>query len=144
MVKKSLAISFIIIILISNMGFTLATHFCGDQLVMSSIGIGNEVLGCGMTQEEDGTCNSENHQESDSVQQNECCKNEFTTFSIEDGFSSSSDKVKNEINANFLVVFVVAFLNQYVLEQDTDQFFIEHLPPDKKRDRSVLFQVFRI
>ncbi len=49
--QKTIAIALILFFLLSNTGFTLATHYCGGHAVKAEVVTGLGVDGCGMSDE---------------------------------------------------------------------------------------------
>ena len=81
--KKLLSISFAILILLSGMHFTIATHYCGDELAASKISFSGKLATCGM-EGEDQQSTSGNQLEK------QCCNNQVSTFSVDHNYAPSS------------------------------------------------------
>ena len=137
--RKAIAISLSFILLLSNVGITLASHYCGGHVVESQLMIGANDLDCGMpdmgaTCESDGSANT--------IQPIPCCENHYTTVSVKDGFTTSS--LITAPNAIFIQAFVATFIDfSFVREFLSDDFFT-YLPPIPRQNITILFQVFRI
>lgn len=97
--KKILSISFALLILLSGMHFTIATHFCGGELAASKISFSGKLASCGMEGED---------QQSTSGNQLEkhCCDNHVSTFSVDHNYAPSSTDF-NSFAQNVLQVFVI-------------------------------------
>jgi hypothetical protein len=68
--RKAIAISLSFILLLSNVGLTLASHYCGGKVVESQFMIGAKNLDCGMP-DMDTTC--ANDDAANTVQSIPCC-----------------------------------------------------------------------
>lgn len=137
--RKAIAISLSLILLLSNVGITLASHYCGGLAVESQFMIGANNLDCGMP-DMDATCASTDA--ANTVQSIPCCENHYTTVSVEDGFTVSN--IASIPNAIFIQAFVATFIDfSFVRESLTDDFFT-YLPPIPRQSITILFQVFRI
>lgn len=137
--RKAIAISLSLILLLSNVGLTLASHYCGGKAVESQLMIGANNLDCGMP-DMDATCT--NNGATNTFQPIPCCENHFTTVSLKDGFTASS--LITIPNAIFIQAFVTSFIDfSFARESLTDDYFT-YLPPVTRPDISILFQVFRL
>ena len=117
------------------MSFTFSEHYCGDFLVDSALF--SKAEACGMDMEiapENSDCNSI---------KKDCCsdklkhiegqsnlKIDFTTFTFE--------------QQQFVAVFTYTYLNLLEGFDAKITTFQEYSPPLANKDRSVLYQVFRI
>ncbi len=79
--KKLLSISFALLILLSGMHLTIATHFCGGELSASKVSFSGELASCGMEEPSDRCFSSGHHFDSN------CCKNKVSVFSIDNNFA---------------------------------------------------------
>jgi hypothetical protein len=139
-VKQIIAISLALIMLTSQLGIAMNTHFCGDIAVKSALSIGEEHLDCGMATM-DGDCESDgiNH---DNISSPSCCKNLHQVLHSDDNF-------KNQVNEiQFSPTFIVAFLHTYInaleeLHEDKNKCYFES-PPPVTADIQVLYQTFLI
>jgi hypothetical protein len=98
--KKILSISFALLILLSGMHFTIATHFCEGELSDSKVSFSGELASCGMEGSVDRCFSSGKHSDSD------CCKNEVSVLSVDHNFSPSFTVFKI-FSPNLLQVFEV-------------------------------------
>jgi len=137
--RKVIAISLSFILLFSNVGLTLAIHYCGGEAVESQLMIGEKSLDCGMP-DMDATC--ENDGAANTVRPIPCCENHYTTVNLKDSFTASSLViVPHDI---FIQAFAAIFIDfSFVRESLTDDYFT-YLPPVAWPDISILFQVFRL
>ena len=133
--KKLLSISLSIIILFGNMGFTLATHYCGGHAVESSFAIGEASIGCGMDNEEE-SC------ENPTVKSKNCCENQYISMNIEDDFNTQAKQLN--ISPEFLFTFVYTCFNPQPSTEVTTAVFRDNSPPLLNQSRQILFQNFLI
>jgi hypothetical protein len=137
--RKVIAISLSLILLLSNAGLTLGSHYCGGKVVESQLMIGAKNLDCGMPDMK-ATCEKENA--SNTIQPIPCCENHYTTASLKDGFTASG--IIAVPNVIFIQVFVATFINlSFGFESLANDNFI-YLPPVTRPDIGILFQVFRL
>ncbi|MDZ7613763.1 MAG: hypothetical protein U5K51_08755 [Flavobacteriaceae bacterium] len=85
--KKVVAIFFTIILLFSNLGFAVGTHYCGGEAVMSKFLLGETALSCGMAAME-SDCDSD-HGDGLSFSRSGCCENEYRSFLVDDNYHPS-------------------------------------------------------
>lgn len=98
--KKLLSISFALLILLSGMHFTIATHFCGGEFSASKVSFSGELASCGMEGTADKCSSIGNHLNSD------CCKNEVSVLAVDHNFSPSFTIFKT-FAPNLLQVFEI-------------------------------------
>lgn len=135
--KKLISIALTLILLISNVGFTMATHFCGGEAVKSELMLGQKQLGCDMP-------DMERHGESDSTTRFDakgCCDNHYQALTIEDDYSL---KLVKTLNFDFAIAFVHVFLKSDIPAEFEKQQYAHYSPPLLLRDLPVLNQVFLI
>lgn len=139
--KKSLAISLALILLLSNAGITMATHFCGGQAVMNKVMLGQGHLNCGMP-DMDTDCESESN-EGIHYKTNPCCENHYQSLEVEDDYHQSNI-VQLNINIDFAIALIHTFLNIELFSEDDKPQYANYSPPLLLRDITVLNQVFII
>jgi len=102
--KKFLSISFSILILLSGMHFTVATHYCRGKIASAKVSVSGEIASCGMN-ERLGSCTfPEKHIGSN------CCKNKVSVFVVDTNYAPSFSEF-NVISQPFLQLFTLpAFL----------------------------------
>ena len=122
--------------LLSSMGFTLSTHYCGGHEMESTLNIGKEHLDCGMMDVEK-SCSmiDSNSQMSDK----DCCSNVFRTYDIQDDFSTETSMT---LDNNFLVALVYTYLNVQQSESETYGSLFCYSPPPLLQDIPLLNQSF--
>lgn len=140
LMKRFLAISLALILFSSNIGLTMATHFCGGQAVISELMLGHNHLDCGMhamdseRQPDKGTSIPE---------ENGCCENEYLTVEIEGDLQIT--KAQTSLDFNFVAAFVHSFLDTAPLLPELEKpSYSQYSPPLLFRDIPVLNQVFII
>ncbi|WP_306639760.1 HYC_CC_PP family protein [Sanyastnella coralliicola] len=136
--KKVLAIFLSVLMLTSNVGITLATHYCGGKAVKTSIMLGQEDLSCGMTEMEP-YC--EKHHESPTITSKSCCENQYVRFEIEDDYRSSSI-VEIPLQIGFIAAFIIGYINLYFFDASTEAEYLKYSPPLLDLDIPVFIQSF--
>ncbi len=86
--KKFLAISFALLILLSGMHFTIATHYCGGHIAATKLSFSGKVATCGMIS--DKPDNSAETRFS-----RHCCEDEVEVYKINTDYSPSSFNAKS-------------------------------------------------
>jgi len=80
--KKLLSISFALLIVLSGMHFTIATHYCGGELAAVKVSVSGELASCGMETDKDYLLPGI-HIETD------CCQNYGSVFTVDHNYSPS-------------------------------------------------------
>jgi hypothetical protein len=93
--KKFLTIPLALLILISGMHFTIATHYCGGNIAATRVSLSGKEASCGMIPGH----RSDNSNETQISKQ--CCDNEFSVYKIDSDYSPSAFHFK-EITLNIL------------------------------------------
>ena len=81
--KKYFAIPFALLILLSGMHFTIATHYCGGEIASTRISVTGKLASCGMTSDEKSKTSSETSLASN------CCEDEIAVYSVDDNYAAS-------------------------------------------------------
>jgi hypothetical protein len=81
--KKILSISFAILILLSGMHLSIATHICGGEVAAVKLSFSGQIASCGM-EESLGSCASNS-----SVSSN-CCQNQVSVYAVDSSYSPST------------------------------------------------------
>lgn len=127
-------------LLLSNTGYTMATHYCGGEAVESKLMLIKHNLDCGMPDMEQ-EC-EEDMPNGHQLSPKPCCQNEYQTFQVDDTFKTQVI----EVAPNF--VFVAAFVQRFILhtlyKSDTFPKYTDYTPPLPEQDIQVLFQSFLI
>ena len=137
--------------LFSNMGFAIATHYCGGMAVESKLMLGHETLDCGMATMVTADMDISNMDEQPcqsgqthalQFKKTPCCENEYQSLDIEDDYELTV--VQPSLNFEFVAAFVVSFLKVAFLTEITSPQYANYSPPLIEQDIAVLYQVFRI
>jgi hypothetical protein len=121
--KKFFTIPLALLILLSGMHFTIATHFCGGEVAATKVSLSGKAATCGMVS------NVRSKHTSEASFNSDCCENEFSIYSTDNNYSPSEFHVK-EITQNVLHVFYIpesfSFHSDYPLLTN----FTNVSPPD--------------
>ncbi len=124
-----------LLVLFSTFSFTLASHYCGDVLVDSSLF--GKVETCGMEVQKTSTslnCD---------ITKNNCCSDEQLLLEGQDTLKISFEKLDKE-HQIFVVSLVQSYLYLFEYENSDKKAFIDYSPPSLIRDVQVLDQTFLI
>lgn len=99
MLKKLLAISLSIIMLMSSIGVTLATHFCMGHAVDSQWSLGKADVDCGMGMAVIQTCDHETQ-----LNRVPCCENKYQSATHDESLTQA------ELLLNFKISFDTAIV----------------------------------
>ncbi len=141
LMKRFLAISLALILFSSNIGLTMATHFCGGQAVISELMLGHNHLDCGMHEME---LPAEQPEKGTSlIKGTSCCENAYLTLEIDGDLQIT--KAQTSLDFNFVAAFVHSFLDTAPLLPELEKpSYSQYSPPLLFRDIPVLNQVFII
>lgn len=81
--KKLFSISFTLLILLSGMHFSIATHYCGDEIAATKASFTGELATCGM----EGP--SDQHSTPGNQIENHCCDNSISVFAVDQNYAPS-------------------------------------------------------
>jgi hypothetical protein len=137
-VKKIIAISLVIILIASNVGLSVNTHFCGGEAVERSLSIGIDRLSCGMPEAIKETSTSSNSL----LQAKSCCEDAHQLVELDEDAETTT--LSSLINVPFLVAFTTNFIAPIHFTAATTPKYAHHYPPIPKPDLQVLFQSFLI
>ena len=138
--KKSIAIIVALFMLMTNVGLTLGTHFCGGKAVSTALQFGMNDLGCGM---EDLDTSCDNHSELPGFNAMACCSDEIVQIQVINEYENSA-KVTLANNIVFQNAFLIC---SDLLIEDADILHAEYLdysPPLLKQDIPILISSFLI
>ena len=96
--KKLLSILFAVMILLSGMHLSLATHLCGEKFSTVKISFSYEKASCGMCLEKKTTSTEKR------VSTEGCCKDELSTLAVDNNYSPSTLQI-NEPAKQLLQIF---------------------------------------
>ena len=98
--KKILSISFALLIILSGMHLSIATHLCGGEIAASKVSISGELASCGMEVSSDQCPIPGKHIEK------HCCDNKVSAFAVDDNYAPSFSEFK-AFAQTVLQVFIV-------------------------------------
>jgi hypothetical protein len=136
--KKTLSILFATLMLFSNMGFSIASHYCQGNLVKTGLVHGGNNFGCCMAKkavQSPENCDSLNIQK-----KKNCCQNTYQQLDIEDDFNTQSLQI--ELNKQFVLAFFPIFFHLTQSEEKEIDTCTAYSPPLIERNTQVLFQTF--
>lgn len=136
--KKFLSISLCFILLFSNLGLAMATHYCGGQAVKTGLTIGHGHLDCGMP---DMDMDSEESKQG--INANNCCENQYQFLEVEDDYRSSLVQITFNPDFAFLV-FAHSLFSVELAQKSSKVKYSHYSPPLLLRDIPVLNQIFII
>ncbi len=136
-VKKIISIALIIILIASNIGLSMNTHFCGGKAVETSFSIGIDRLTCGMPQSEKTPLSSET-----SFQAKPCCEDQHQVLEVDE--KAEAKTITSVISVPFLVAYTTLFILPAFAVDVEKPHFPYYSPPIPKQDAQVLFQSFLI
>lgn len=140
--KKIIALSLSLILLLSNVGFSVATHYCGGHAVKSALTLGGETVDCGM-KEDAGTpheCQRARH----TLGVRHCCDN------VQQVIHTDNSRPASLITLNFgysgeMGLTPYLFFSSLSASDCATSSVIPYLPPPlPARNVQVLFQTFLI
>ena len=88
--KKLFSIVFAVMILLSGMHLSLATHFCGGEVSAVKLSFTHQNASCGMCS---GDANGE-----ESVTAESCCRNELSFYAVDSNYSPSTLQINHTAN----------------------------------------------
>lgn len=132
-----------------NVNFTVGSHYCGGEKVLTKVMLERSALECGMEwlkSECDKAAtkkckHQQNNSHSDSFSKTDCCQTVYQTVSPD--IELAFDNYTTSFNPVFASVFIetaVSFNFTPKVEFNYHNFY----PPPLKRSLSILFQVFRL
>jgi hypothetical protein len=104
--KRYLTIPLALLILVSGMHFTIATHFCGGKIAATRVSISGKEASCGMARDVKSETAAKLGFSSN------CCRNEISVYSVDDNYTPSAFNIK-EITQHILHVFHIPLNYSY-------------------------------
>jgi len=138
--KKIFAIFLALLVIITNLGITFATHYCSGKAVKTAISLGHDDISCGMAAM-DSPC--DDHSPLPAVKRSGCCENEFVQLKIADDYNTPV-LVKANIDFPFVAAFITSYINLYEIEGLRQTRFFNYSPPLLSLDIPVHIQSFLI
>ncbi len=86
--KKFLSISFSILVLLSGMHLTVATHLCHDKIASTKLSVSGELASCGM----EGA--ADNYLLQVILKTTNCCKNKIAAFVVDNNYFPAYSEFK--------------------------------------------------
>lgn len=96
--KQLFSILFAVMIVLSGMHLSVATHLCGGEIADVKISFTNEKAGCGMCIDE------QNSASQTSVDSESCCKDQVSFYAVDSNYEFSSTHL-NKSASKLLLVF---------------------------------------
>ncbi len=122
------------LMLCSSIGFTVSKHFCGGELVKSSLGFVKEDLSCGMNQMEN-VCPIKG----ESMTSN-CCENGYEYCHLKDQVKKESSEIRSLLDFAYRGNNRINEKNHTLLAQEETNYY----PPQIYVNIKIEYQVFRI
>ena len=98
--KKFLTIPLALLILLSGMHFTIATHYCGGHIAATKLSFSGKEATCGMISDHESENSTETQVSS------KCCDDKIAVYKIDSDYSPSAFNFK-EITQNILQAFQI-------------------------------------
>jgi hypothetical protein len=98
--KNLLSILFAVLILLSGMHLTLATHLCGGEVSAVKLSFAHEKASCGMCGEAQNT-SGENTFSTEG-----CCKDEMSFYAVDTNYNPSSFQLNKPVNQLLQVFYI--------------------------------------
>ena len=136
--KATISIILASMILFLSTGFKLATHYCGNVAVSTSLTTDGKAKTCGMEDKKGNGCESNIPK----VSKKSCCDESVISLQIEDDYQPTEENSPN-ININFVQAFVYVLIN-YGFDNSEEVGFNNYSPPLVQHDILVENQVFLI
>jgi hypothetical protein len=136
--NKLLAILLTGLILMSTIGISLVTHFCGGEQVKMQLAISNSKVDCGMNE----TCDLGDHiANSSGISETPCCKNHVQAFQIEENYKSEQQQTTEHI-AIASIFLVVGLFKVNLSAHSPLNHFKYYQPPAPVKNLQALLQTF--
>lgn len=135
--KKIIALFTIIVLLSSQVGYTISTHYCGGEVSDRGVYLIDGQLGCGM-ESMGKSCTSK----SAGISKKSCCENDSKFYQLNENFQQKHRTV--DAGFEFIAFFTVNYFQ--LLNRESvliDSPFLP-TPPLLQQCTQVLFQIFLI
>jgi hypothetical protein len=120
--KKFFSISFSLLILLSGMHFTIATHYCGGKIAATKISVTGEIASCGM-EVPANQCPTNGRQIG-----SHCCNDKISAFVVDSNYAPSFSVFKT-FSLPLLQVFMLPALIQIHFQTFVNQLCTIVRPP---------------
>jgi len=127
--KKIFSLLFALLILVSGMHLTMATHICGDEIAAVKWSIMNENAGCGME-------NRAQNSPTDTNVSSACCQDRLNAYTTDSNYSPSTFQLNKPTQAPVQAFYIPANIGLLL----SDIGFTTHVnvpPPDTVRPSAV-------
>ena len=137
MVKRIFSIFLTLLFIVTNVGYSFATHYCrGEVQNQGLFFLHARDIGCGMEKAEQ-PANCAHH--GTAWSKKNCCEDDWQIFQITDDYTSSS---AGEIAVAAATPLITVVFDIYLLEETSSLEYFNYRPPLLQRDISVLVQSF--
>lgn len=121
--KKVFSILFALMILLSGMHLSLATHLCGGEVSAVKVSFTHQNASCGMCAEEQTSSNEQ------SFSAESCCKDEIALYTVDNNYNPTSLQVNKPTQHLAQVFFIPAHLGLHFISSNFSTYTNVH-PPD--------------
>ncbi|MEI8086748.1 MAG: hypothetical protein WCG93_11090 [Paludibacter sp.] len=121
--KKGFSILFALMILLSGMHLTLATHLCGGELSAVKVSFTHQKAGCGMCEAEQANTTTQ------SLSNESCCKDEMSFYAVDNNYSPSTFQVNEPAQQLAQVFYIPANVGLHFISSNFSTYTNVH-PPD--------------
>lgn len=121
----------------SQVGFAVSTHFCGGEVSDRVISLVGSKVGCGMESQE-SSCSTVEISD-DNISEKSCCEDESQVYQLDEDLSKKQNSIELE------TTFISLFLTNYTLPFNTEEKVVCSnipSPPLIQQNSQVLFQTF--
>lgn len=80
--KKVFTIAVALLLILSGMHITIATHYCGGELAATRVSVIGELASCGMAHDEESNS-------SETIFKSNCCENETDVYAVDENYSTA-------------------------------------------------------
>jgi len=123
--KKLISILFAVVLLLSGLHISMATHLCGGEVAAVKWSVSHQLASCGMEISE-----IQNHGGQPTLEPESCCENEIINFAVDSNYSGFSLEV-NEPVVQLLQVFYIPEIVGLSDELTTNNLHTNVQPPGK-------------
>lgn len=128
------------LLLVSQVSFTIGTHFCGGEAVETKVLFSDMHLGCDMMEMEKACEIPENHSNETSLDKAPCCENKYQTILETNEFVNETAPLVNY--PDFAMAFVYTTSKFDLFSKSISRFYTAYRSPSVEKDIQVLFQSF--
>lgn len=137
--KKVISIALILLLLISQLGLAIGTHYCMGLAVKSEVSLGPAHLDCGMGQMEVPCANDGKEM----IAQSPCCQNVYVSAEVSDDFRTAP--ALDQFSPHFVAaVPSQSFFGEHLFTRTKEAPVLLYKSPPRLLDVRVAFQIFRL